>query len=96
MKLESNVLMTEHIRIMARLWPSAYPELGRRFDGLHPVMFGSKKLCQGIGSALDKDARVLVSDAMSDFAVVRLTVGCESEAARRRASPWLLLRAGEV
>lgn len=94
-KLESNVLMTEHIRIMAKLLPSAYPDLGELFDALHPVMFGSKKVCRGIGAALDKDAHVIVSAAISDFAVVRLGVGCDTEAASRRVSPWILTCTGE-
>lgn len=94
-KLESNVLMTEHIRILAKLLPSAYPELGQRFDALHPVMFGSKKVCDGIGSSLGKEARVIPSDTISDFAVVRLCVGSESTDASRRVLPWILPCAGE-
>lgn len=89
-KLESNVLMTDNIRIMAKLLPSAYPELGERFDGLHPVMFGSKKVCREIEAALEGDARVIASAAISDFAVMRLKVDCDSEAAKRRVSSLML------
>ncbi|MGZ5544895.1 MAG: hypothetical protein ACXWIU_09480 [Limisphaerales bacterium] len=89
-KLESNVLMTENIRIMAKLLPPAYPELGQRFEALHPVMFGSKRVCNGIGAVLGKEARIFASTAISDFAVVRLDIGCESEAVRRRVASLLL------
>lgn len=94
-KLESNVLMTEHIRIMAKLLPSAYPELGQRFDAVHPVMFGAKKVCDGIGAALGKDAQVIPSAAISDLAVVRLRVSCELAVENRRVSRWILPCAGE-
>ena len=89
-KLESNVLMTKHIRIMTRLLPSAYPELGQRFDALHPVMFGAKSVCSGIASALGKYARVIPSVNLPDIAVIRLAAGYQAQDLRSRVSNWVL------
>ena len=95
-KIESNVLMTEHIRMMANLRPPAYPELGQRFDALHPVMFGSKEVCEGIGAALGKQARVIPGGAVRDLAVIRLGAGCELPDAHPRVSRWILPCVGET
>jgi hypothetical protein len=89
-KLDANVLMTRDIRIMAKLLPSSYPQLGARFDTLHPVMFGSEKTCAAIASALGADA-VLTSDCVfEDFAVLRVSPDCDVRSASARASAWLL------
>lgn len=89
-KLESNVLMTENIRVMSKLLPAAYPELGQKFDALHPVMFGAKRVCEGIGLALGRDARVILDDAVDDFAVVRVKADSQARATRSRVSEWIL------
>src|SRR5580765_244491 len=78
----TNLYLQVLTRIMAKLRPPAYPDLGQRFDALHPVMFGSKKVCDGIGSALGKCARVISGSTLSNFAVVRLNAKCETQAAR--------------
>lgn len=94
-ELATNVLMTEHIRVMANVKPSAYPILGKRLEALHPVMFGSKRLCEGISKALGKGARVTTGTHASHFAVVRLGLNVDIEAATRRAANWLTHRADE-
>jgi hypothetical protein len=94
-KLESNILMTADVRIMSKLLPSAYPELGQKFEALHPVMFGSKKVCEGIGSALGKDAEVIPSVAINNFGVVRLKADRETLVASSRLSAWIFPPAAE-
>ena len=92
MRLESSVHMTDEIRVFARLFPpTKYPELGRRFDALHPILFGDKRLCERIGQALGQDAKVIASRSLKDSAVVRLAPGCDIADASRSASEWLLL-----
>ena len=89
-ELESNVLITEDIRVMAKVLPTAYPVLGERFEALHPLMFGSSKICNGIGSALGKDARVLPSHVLKDFAVLRVYEHPKPQTAYDALSVWLL------
>ena len=93
-KIESNVLMTRKIRIMANVSPPAYPQLGERFDALHPLMFGGSGVCSGIASALGKNARFIPSSAFNDFGVIRLGPEYETPEARERVSGWMLSRKG--
>jgi hypothetical protein len=89
-KLESNVLMTEHIRVMAKVFPTAYPVLGQKFDALHPIMFGAEKLCERIASALGKDAKIIPSPNIPNFAVLRVNCGADLEVLTRRVSSWIV------
>ncbi|MDB6033048.1 MAG: hypothetical protein JWM16_3386, partial [Verrucomicrobiales bacterium] len=89
-ELETNQLMLAPIRIMSNVWPYSYPELGRRFDALHPILFGCITPCQGLSSALDKDAHLIKSKVFSNFAAVRISEDCDLEEAKRRASKWLI------
>ena len=91
MELEAEVIMTEPIRIMANLFPPAYPKLGSRFDQLHPILFGPVKTCEGIYSSLGNDAVLSKNCAVSDFGILRLKTSCDIDAASTKASRWLLL-----
>ena len=88
--LEAGVLSTDLVRIMAKVKPSAYRELGERFESLHPVMFGSKKLCEGISEALGKEAKLTAAIHVKDLAVICLVSKCDMESARSRAADWLI------
>ncbi|MEJ0088210.1 MAG: hypothetical protein WDM80_00405 [Limisphaerales bacterium] len=89
-EFEASVLTTEHIRVMAAVKPTAYPKLGERFEALHSLMFGSKRLCKGISKALGKEAELHAECSENDFAVVRLSQSCDKESAKRRAANWLI------
>jgi hypothetical protein len=89
-RLETNVLMLDKIRIMAKVLPTAYPELGEKFDDLHPLMFGTKQVCSELARVLGNDARLIYSPNGSDFAVIRMNSKCDLVAARKRANDWLL------
>jgi hypothetical protein len=89
-KLESHVLMTERIRVMAKVHPKSYPLLGRYFDDVHPIIFGNKTTCNHIADSLGKDAQVISSKALSDFIVVRLNAECNLNSAKRKCSDWLV------
>jgi hypothetical protein len=89
-RLESNALMAGRIRIMAKVLPTGYPELGDKFDDLHPLMFGTKRACSRIATALGRDARLICGGGSSDFSVVQLNPKCDIAAARERARTWLL------
>jgi hypothetical protein len=93
-KLESNVTMTADIRVFAKLFPPTYPELGRRFDALHPILFGDEHVCASVGRRLGQDSRIIESRSLADFAVLRLASGCDIGDASRRVSEWLLLPPG--
>ncbi len=90
-KMEAGVLMTEGIRIMAKLMPPAYPQLGTHFDRLHPLMFGDRQLCCEIGHALGADAEVVGGAEKQNYGIVRITSSCDMTLATKRASKWLLL-----
>ncbi len=90
-KLETNVLMTADIRMLGKLWPPAYPELGRKFDTLHPVMFGGTSVCESIAEALGNNARLVHSRALKNFSVIRLKTGCRLNELRNLVSNWMLL-----
>ncbi len=88
--LETRVHMLEKIRVVRRISPTAYPELGDKFEDLHPLMFGAKKLCSEVAAALGNDAKLTCGPDGSDFAVIRLNPKCDIAAARERAKNWLL------
>ena len=89
-KIDSNVLMTERIRVFAKVLPNSYPELGKKFDSLHPVLFGSKQLCYRIESVLKDIARVIPSSVLRDFAVLRLSPSCDMQSAQKLVSRWIV------
>lgn len=91
-KLETNVLMTAGVDVMAKLFPPTYSELGKRFDRLHPVMFGDKQVCQSIGLALKEDARIVLGRDSKDFAAIRVIGGCKESKNISRASDWILIK----
>jgi hypothetical protein len=95
-QLKTSVLMHERFEVMMKVKPPAYPELGDRFEALHPLMFGSKRLCVGISNALGKDTKLRTASNASDFAVVRLAPGCDKESARIRAADWLISDADKL
>ena len=89
-RLETYVPMIANSRVMARTSPKAYPQLGEKFDDLHPVMFGAKQVCSELAAALGKDAKLVCGADASDFAVIRLNPKCDIAAAKERAKKWLL------
>ena len=89
-QLKSSVVMPQIFQVMMKVKPLAYPDLGNRFEALHPLMFGSKKLCVGISEALGKEAKLTTAIHARDFAVVRLAPKCDVESARSRAADWLI------
>ena len=89
-RLETYVPMIADSRVMARTPPKAYPELGEKFDDLHPLMFGAKQLCSEMAAALGNDAKLTCGPDGSDFAVIRLNPKCDIAAAREWAKNWLL------
>ncbi len=84
-RIEAGDLMADHIRIMGNTWPVDYAALGHCFEALHPLMFGSKQLCAKISKALGKDAKILASSYIKDFAVVRLKSKCDMIKATAKA-----------
>ncbi len=91
---ETHVLMTEDIRIMARLLPPGYPFLGKNIDQLHPLIFGSKELCSGIGRALKRDAKLFPPLCNGSLTALLVRKSCDVAAATPRAKRWLLLEKG--
>lgn len=89
-RMEAGVLMTRGIRVMAELMPTIYPQLGARFDKLHPLLFGNKQLCSMIGKALGSDAKVICGDPKKGLSVICLNSVCDLTLANERASKWLL------
>lgn len=71
-ELQTNVLMAEKVQIMANVKPSAYEKIGRRFENLHPIMFGSRRLCEGFARALKKNAKIMTAQHAANFAVLRV------------------------
>lgn len=88
--LETRMHMLEKIRVVRRISPTAYPELGDKFEDLHPLMFGAKRVCSELAAALGNDAKLICGPIGSDFAVIRLSPKCDIAAARERAKDWLL------
>ncbi|HLX69590.1 MAG TPA: hypothetical protein VKV04_08180 [Verrucomicrobiae bacterium] len=78
------------IRAMDKLLPASYPEMGRRFDDLHPLMFGAKQLCSHIAEAVGGGAKLICGPNGSDFAAIRLNPKCDIAVVRERAKEWLL------
>jgi hypothetical protein len=89
-RLEAYVPMIASSRIMARTHPKQYPELGKKIDDLHPIMFGAKQVYSELAVALGKDAKLICGTGASDFAVIRLNTKCDITAAKERAKNWLL------
>jgi len=89
-QLKTSVLMPERFQIMMNIKPPAYPELGDRFEALHSLMFGSRRLCEGLSSALGEQAKLITSSNALDFAVVRLASICNKESASELAANWLI------
>lgn len=87
--LDSNFLTTASIRIFANVKPSDYPELGVRFDQLHPLMFGKADVLRQLAQALGSKVKLL---GASDESVVAIQIssGCDCETARQQARNWLL------
>jgi hypothetical protein len=88
--LKKSLLMPEIYRITMNVQPQAYPELGKRFDVPHRLMFGSKKVCEGIAAALGKDAKLIIGDRGKDFGVVRLATPEKMQQWKIAAKKWLL------
>jgi hypothetical protein len=89
-RLETHVPMIANKRVMFRIAPEVCSKLGEKFDDLHPVMFGAKRVCSELASVLGKDANLIFDAATSDFAVIRLNPTCDLTVARERAKAWLL------
>jgi hypothetical protein len=89
-QLKTSVLMPERVQVLMNIKPPAYSELGERFEALHPLMFGSKRLCRGLGVALGKDVKLFAASDAKDLAVVRLSPACDMESAKKRAADWLM------
>lgn len=89
-ELDANVLMTEGIRVMENARIAAYPDLGKRFEDLHPLMFGSKQLCKGISDALGVEASLYEASLAKDLAIVRLAHGIDRKTAISRSAKWLI------
>ncbi len=82
--------MIQKFIIKSKVFPKAYPELGEKFDDLHPVMFGAKQVCSELAAALEKYAKLIIGTSASDFAVIRLNPKCDIAAAKEQAKDWLL------
>jgi hypothetical protein len=78
------------LRVMSSLWPRDYPKLGARMDAMHPVLFGSTRLCEGISSALGGKARLIKAKPRSERAVVLLRPKCNLREATFQARKWLI------
>ena len=76
--------------------PIEYPQLGKRLETLHPLMFGSRRLCKGISDALGKEAKQIIATHAKDFAVIRLARTCDQDAAKKLAADWLIADDNEV
>jgi len=88
--LERHVLALDNIRAFSRLLPPAYPEMGRKFDDLHPLIFGSKAVCNPLSKALGTDGKLMCIEGFPLLATIRLNPQCDIAATRRRVSRWLL------
>jgi hypothetical protein len=89
-QLKRRVVMPRIFQVMLKVKPPAYPQLGERFEDLHPLMFGSRRICEGISGALGKQAKLITASRPKDFAVVRLAASCDRELAKERVADWLI------
>ena len=92
-KMNATVGMTSGIRVFANTPAEAYPDLGPKFDALHPVLFGSRETCEGLVNALDGQGRNLACDNIPRSAVVRLTHNPELHELADQVSKWIILGA---
>ena len=88
--------MPQIFQVMMKVKQPAYPELGDRFEALHPLMFGSKLLCEGISKALGKGTKLTIASHAKDFAVVRLPQTFDKELLTNRAADWLIRGADKL
>jgi hypothetical protein len=91
--LKQSLMMYLMSQILWQVKPPAYPELGRRFDNLHPLMFGSRRVCEGIASLLPRKANLLYGKNTKDFAVVHLRKIDEADTETVRSAGWLVDKA---
>jgi hypothetical protein len=89
-RIESNAIMTEKIRIMANVRPRAFAELGTRFEATHSLMFGSKEICQQIKHSFRQRAKLFTSPTLKDFGVILLDESCQNDLAEKAKFPWLI------
>jgi hypothetical protein len=89
-QLGRSVAMPQMFHVMMKVKFAAYPELGERFEALHSLMFGSRRVCEGISRALGKNASLIVASHAQDFASVRIAASCDMQRARGLAADWLI------
>jgi hypothetical protein len=88
--LDTGAGATHRIKMMARIKPPTYAKLGDKFENLHPLMFGSKRICEGISKALGKEASLTITNREKNFAIICLSPIGDMESARKRAARWLI------
>lgn len=84
------VLMPQKVQVLMKVKPPAYSKLGAKFDTLHDVMFGSKRLCEKIGRAIGRDAKLVTAKSPMNFGAVVVKLGSDLARARERAGKWLI------
>jgi hypothetical protein len=89
-KMEAGVIMTEEIRVMAKLCASAYPLLGERFDKLHPFMFGDLDLCRNIVLGAGDAANLITVDEKGKWGGLYFNEGADLLALNKNVSQWLV------
>ena len=77
-------------QMVREIKPTAYPELGERFDSLHPIMFGSRRVCEGIAKVLAKKVKVHRGRNWKEFTVIRLRGIDEGDTEKVRGAGWLV------
>jgi hypothetical protein len=88
-RLESEMLGLDRIRVMARVLPTSYPELGEKFDRLHSLLFGKRDVCEAILHAVGEGAKEY-ADQRNNFAVVRISSLVDLEKTGEKLSDlWL-------
>jgi hypothetical protein len=95
-RIDANAAAADAVRMMANAKGSDYSMLGNRIDDLHPLIFGSARLCNGLSKALRKDVKILFGKESRKFAVVRLKSKCDIPSARLQAGRWLIPRVNEA
>jgi hypothetical protein len=89
-RLESHVIMADHIRMFEKIHPKDYTLLGQKIDALHPIMFGRRDLFSELHEVLGHPALLFEDRNNPSFAVIYLSQEFDSVAATARAKRFFL------
>lgn len=91
-KIQMGYLELSSLRLVENVRRSAHPQLGNRFDTLHPLMFGSAAFCRGLARALGKDVRYVPLKRAKNMGLLRVNPECDFHANMLRAKRWFVAK----